>query len=211
VSRTLLLIAIGIVVHARAAAADPCADDARALRAELEHEASRVDHWVLAWRIAYTAIAVGEFAVAASGAADHDTTAGLVVGGAKSTLGALGFWTAPLHIKLPPPTGDACLDRAMLRNAAERIGADEEASFWTSHIGGLVLNTAGMLVLAGTASWRAGALSFATGYPVGLISTYTQPRTSWGRIRERAWTTSFAVSENRTTGTRYALVLSGSF
>jgi hypothetical protein len=205
VLRLPVLIALGIALSARAAAAAPC-EDAAALRADLEREARRVDHWVLAWRIAYTAIAVGEFAGAASGAADHDTTQSLWVGGAKSTLGALGFWFSPLTVRVPPPTGEACSDKAALREAAERAAFNERQSFWVAHIGGLVINAAGMLVLAETASWRTGLLSFATGYPVGLLSTYTMPRASWGRTREASWTANVVVDAHR-----YALVVRGSF
>lgn len=202
--RVPLVITV-MAVLARVASAAPC-EDARALRDDLEHESARVDHWVLAWRIAYTAIAAGEFAGAASGAADHDTTQSLWVGGAKSTLGALGFWFSPLRVRVPPPTGEACSDKAALREAAERAAFDERQSFWVAHVGGLIVNAAGMLVLAETASWRTGLLSFATGYPVGLLSTYTMPRASWGRTREAAWTANVVV-----TGERYALVVRGSF
>ena len=128
-SRVRLVIALGVVAMARAAAAEPCGD-ASALRAELEQESARADHWVLAWRIAYTALAAGELGGAVSGVADHDNTLSLWVGGAKSTLGALGVWLSPLGIDVPPPTGDACTDRAALRATAERAAADERRSFW---------------------------------------------------------------------------------
>jgi hypothetical protein len=205
VPRIRLLIALGVLVVGRTAAAEPCGD-ASALRAELEHEAARADHWNLAWRIAYTALAAGELGGAASGAADHDNTRSLWVGGAKSTLAALGFWLSPLRIDVPPGTGDACTDRAALRAVAERAAADERRAFWLSHIGGLIVNAAGTLILAGTASWKAGLLSFATGYPVGLLSTYTMPRASWARVREPAWTASVVAG-----GRQYALVVSGAF
>jgi hypothetical protein len=168
VSRVRLVIALGVVALARAAAAEPCGD-AGALRAELEQESARADHWVLAWRIAYTALAVGELGGAVSGVADHDNTLSLWVGGAKSTLGALGVWLSPLRIDVPPPTGDACTDRAALRATAERAAADERRSFW-------------------------------------LLSTYTMPRASWGRVREPAWTAGVVAS-----GRQYAVVVAGAF
>jgi hypothetical protein len=161
---------------------------------------------VLAWRIAYTAIAVGEIAGAASGAADRDQTRSLWVGGAQSAIAALGVWGTPLRIHVPVPTGEPCHDRVVLREAAERAAFDEEQAFWVNHIGGLILNGAGMVVLAQMTSWRAGLISFATGYPVGLLANYTMPRASWGRVREAAWTAHVEVDDHR-----YALVVRGAF
>jgi hypothetical protein len=205
VARIRLLIVLGVLALAHRAAGEPCGD-AGALRAELEHESARAERWVLAWRIVYTAVAVGEIGGAVSGAADRDTTRSLWVGGAKSTLGALGFWVTPLRIELPPATGDACIDRAALRTAAERAAAAERRTFWTAHIGGLIVNAAGAIVLGETTSWRAGLLSFATGYPVGLLSTYTMPRASWARVREPVWTASVMADRRQ-----YGLVVSGTF
>lgn len=203
--RTGLLILLAVAAVPRRAAGEPCSD-AGALRLELEREATRADRWVLAWRIVYTALAVGELGGAASGAADRDTTRSLWVGGAKSTLGALGFWLSPLRIRVPPATGDACYDRAALREAAARAADDERDAFWTAHIGGLIVNAAGAIVLGETTSWRSGLLSFATGYPVGLLSAYTMPRASWARVREPAWTASVMAD-----GRQYRLVVTGAF
>ena len=71
--RICLLIMLGVLALPFRAAGEPCGDPG-ALRAELEHESARADHWVLAWRIVYTGLAAGELGGAASGAADHDTT-----------------------------------------------------------------------------------------------------------------------------------------
>ena len=203
--RICLLIMLGVLALPLRAAGEPCGDPG-ALRAELEHESARADHWVLAWRIVYTGLAAGELGGAVSGAAGRDTTRSLWVGGAKSTLGALGFWLSPLRIKVPPATGDACFDRAALREAAARAADDERDAFWTAHIGGLIVNAAGAIVLGETTSWRAGLLSFATGYPVGLLSTYTMSRASWARVREPAWTASVVAD-----GRQYALIVAGAF
>jgi hypothetical protein len=212
VPRALLLITLCVVGvgsldgFGRRAAAEPCADDAAALRKELEHESSRVDHWVLAWRIVYTTAAVGEFAGAAAGVANANDTQGLWVGGAKASFAALGFWFGPLRIHVPPPTGDACTDLSMLRNASERVASDERAAFWTAHVGGLIVNAVGIAILSQTASWRTALTSFATGYPVGLLSTYTMPRASWGRVRESSWTAGVTAARGR-----WGLVVAGSF
>ncbi|HEX3764217.1 MAG TPA: hypothetical protein VHW23_36235 [Kofleriaceae bacterium] len=202
--RIHLVITCGILALGRSAAAQSC--DAGALRAELEQEGVRVDHWNLAWRIVYTAAAAGQFGVAASGVADHDNTRSLWVGGGEAAISALGFWLAPLRIEVPVATGDACTDRAALRAAAERAAADERNAFWTNHIGGLLINLAGSAILVETASWKTAALSFATGYPVGLLTTYTMPRASWGRVREPAWTVSVVAGDRR-----HALVVAGAF
>ncbi len=203
--RIHLAILLGALVLPHRAAGEPCSD-AGALRAELEHESARVDRWVLAWRIVYSAAALGELGIAASGVASHDNTLSSWVGGGKSTLAALGFWVTPLRIKLPPATGDACYDRAALREAAARAADDERDAFWTAHIGGLIVNAGATLLLAEITSWKTGLLSFATGYPVGLLSTYTMPRASWGRVREPAWTASVVAD-----GRRYGLVVAGAF
>lgn len=203
--RIRLLILLGILGLPLRAVGEPCSDPS-ALRAELEHESARVDRWVLAWRIVYTAAVAGELGIAASGVAGHDTTVSAWVGGGKSTLAALGFWVTPLRIKVPPATGDACYDRAALREAAARAADAERDAFWTAHIGGLIVNAGATLLLAEITSWKTGLLSFATGYPVGLLSTYTMPRTSWARVREPAWTASVVV-----TGRQYGLIVAGAF
>lgn len=203
--RIRLVILLGVLGLSLRAAGDPCPDPA-ALRADLERESARVDRWVLAWRIVYTAAAAGELGIAASGVASHDNTISAWVGGSKSALGALGVWVMPLRIKVPPPTGDACYDRAALREAAARAADDERDAFWTAHIGGLIVNAGATLLLAEMTSWKTGLISFATGYPVGLLSTYTMPRASWGRVREPAWTASVIAS-----GRQYGLVVAGAF
>jgi hypothetical protein len=204
VRRIHLMIVLGGLALARSAAGEPCSDPS--LRADLERESARVDRWVLAWRIAYTGLAVGQLGGAASGAADRDTTRSLWVGGAESALGALGIWASPLRIAVPPATGDACYDRAALREAAARAADAERDAFWIGHIGGLIVNATGSIILAEATTWRAGLLSFATGYPVGLLNTYTMPRASWGRVREPAWTASVQAD-----GRQYRLVVAGAF
>jgi hypothetical protein len=205
VLRTALLITLGLAVVPRPAAAQSCGD-ADALRAELEREARRVSTWNWSWRIGFTALAVGQAAIAVSGSVSDDNTRGLWLGSARSALGALGQWISPLRIEVPPATGDACADRTALRAAAERAARDERQAFWVSHLGGLAINIGGAAVLAGLTSWRNGLLSFATGYPVGLLSTYTMPRASWHRTRAAAWTAGITASD----GT-YGFVVAGGF
>jgi hypothetical protein len=200
-----LLITLGVAAFGRPAKAGPCGD-ASALRAELEHESERAGQWNLAWRIGFTGTAVGQLALAASGTLGHDDAQAAWVGGVKSSLGALTQWFSPLRIDVPAATGDACAESAALRAAAERAARDERRTFWLSHLGGLAVNIGGALVLAERASWKTGLLSFAIGYPVGLLSTYTMPRASWHRVREPAWTANIVASQ-----AQCALVVGGSF
>jgi hypothetical protein len=93
-----------------------------------------------------------------------------------------------------------------LRAAAERAARDERQKFWVSHLAGLAVNLGGALVLAERVSWQAGVLSFATGYPIGLLSTYTMPRASWRRVREPAWTANIVAGDGRR-----MVVVAGSF
>lgn len=200
-----LLITLGVVVLARAADAEPCGD-ASALRADLQQEAIHADRWNLAWRIGFTASAVGQFAAAASGAFGRDRAAVLWVGGVKSSLGAIVRWILPLQIDVPAATSDACGDRTALRAVAERVAGDERRVFWLSHLGGLAVNLGGTLLIAQRVSWQAGLLSFAVSYPVGLLSTYTMPRASWARIREPTWGANIVAGPDR-----WSLVVGGSF
>ena len=98
------------------------------------------------------------------------------VGAAKSTVGALVHAILPLRIREPATCDDA---EAVLRKAAR----DERRLFFLNHIGGLALNAAGALLLVHVQSWREGLISFALGYPVGLIHAYTLPRGSWHAVR----------------------------
>jgi hypothetical protein len=196
---------LGMTALARAAAAEPCGD-ASALRADLQQESVHADRWNLAWRIGFTAGAVGQFAAAASGTLGHDNTQALWIGGVKSSLGAIVRWILPLRIEVPPATGDACADRTALRAAAERAARVERRTFWLSHLGGLAVNLGGTLAVAERTSWKTGLLSLAIGYPVGLLSTYTMPRASWGRIREPAWTANVVAGRDQ-----WSLVVGGSF
>jgi hypothetical protein len=205
VSRARLWILLGMAALARAAAAEPCGDPS-ALRADLEQESLAADRWNLAWRIAFTAGAVGQFAVAASGSVGHDNAQALWIGGMKSSLGAIVRWILPLRIEVPPATGDACADRTALRAAAERAARVERQSFWLSHLGGLAVNLGGTLAVAARTSWQTGLLSLAVSYPIGLLSTYTMPRASWGRIRAPAWTAQVVAGQDQ-----WSVVVGGSF
>jgi hypothetical protein len=198
------VIILGIALVASSAAAEPCADSA-VLRAQLEKEARRASYWNWSWRFSFTALALGQFVLAASNQTNSDDRPGLWVGGAKSAFGALGMWTSPLRIEIPPAI-DPCVDRLALRDAAERAGYEEKKAFWTGVVGGFVVNAIGAVIVAEASSARQGAISFATGYPLGLIQVVTMPKASWRRTRESTWTAGVVVG-----GGRYSLVAAGSF
>jgi len=168
-----------VVLHARGAHAEPCAREAAELRATLERDADRAAQWNLDWRLAFTALAAAQTALAITPSLDHETREAAWVGAAKASTGMITCWAMPLHIEAPPPLADACADAAALRIAVARAAHDERNAFWLDHVGSLVVNIAGAIVLAERTRWQAGALSFALGYPVGLLHTYTMPRGSW--------------------------------
>lgn len=207
VARVIVLVVLASVMAlGRAATAAPCEADANELRADLQREASRTRVWTWAWRITYTAGAVAQFGIAASGEASRDDTQSLWVGGAKSALAAFGVWAAPPRIEVPVPTGDACTDRSLLRGARQRNASNQRAALWAGHIGGFIVGGIGAVVLAERVSWQSGLTSFALGYSVSLLNIYTMPRASLRRTRDRAWTASIVAG-----GERYGVLVAGAF
>lgn len=204
--RVPLVITLVVLALTRSAAAAPCEEYAKDLRADLKREASRTRVWSWAWRITYTVGAVVQLGIAASGKASHDDEQSLWVGGVKSSLGALNAWLSPPHIEVPVPTGDACTDKSQLRGARERNASNQLAAVWSAHISGLIVNGIGTLVIAERVSLKAGLMSFALGYPVTLLNIYTMPRASRRRTRESAWTAGITAD-----GERYGVLVAGSF
>ena len=163
-----------------AAATPPAHAACDQLRAHLDREARRARRWDLAWALTF-----GTFAVAQGGmlAAEwvpgeewsDDAAAGLKVGIAKSSIGALSH--VVLRLKVERPSTDDC---ATLARAVRVTARNEKRAFWLDHVGSLLLNVGGLLYLGLVEdTWSEGWKSFALGYPIGLISTYTQPRASW--------------------------------
>jgi hypothetical protein len=182
---TRSLIAVAIAIASRAAVADPvCEQDAAALRAQLEGESARAWRWNTGWGVGFGAVAVGQVALAAArwnpfGPFDDDYKYTLYTGAGKAAIGALARLVIPLRVEVPAPAADACDDARALRRVLEHAAKQERALFWTSHLGGLVVNLGGAAILAHETSWGVAAIAFAIGYPVGLASTYTMPRGSW--------------------------------
>lgn len=165
------------------------------LRAHLAHQARRASTWNFAWKWTFTAAAVGSTAVALADPFP-ELRDGLYVSGGKAAIGALGRWILPLKIDVPAPDPDPCTDLARLREVLAKAAKHQRALFLTNHIGGLAVNLAGAGILWYRGSPSQALLSFATGYPVGLLSTYTMPRGSWHRHRERLWTATVVPHEH---------------
>jgi hypothetical protein len=163
-----------------AAASPPAHAECEQLRAHLDREARRARRWDLAWALTF-----GTFAVAQGGmlAAEwvpgeewsDDAEAGLQVGIVKSSIASLSHIV--LRLKVERPSGDDC---ASLARAVRETARHEKQAFWLNHAGSLLLNVGGLLYLGLVEdAWGEGWKGVALGYPIGLISTYTQPRASW--------------------------------
>ncbi len=207
-----VLIVIAVAGAPRTAAADPvCTAGVRpaVLRAQLEDEAARTAHRRLAWSIGYGAVSVGQLAIATTSWNPSPDTEqafrwSMYVGAAKSAIGAVSMLVAP-RLEVPDAVADPCADAVALRAALARNARLERVLFWGSHIGGLVVNLAGTLVLAKQASWSTAALSFAIGYPIGLLNTYSMPRDSWHAWRE------LSITPVPVAGGGASLVVGGTF
>jgi hypothetical protein len=169
--------------------------EAEELRTHLAQEARRASRWNSAWKWTFTAAAVGSTAVALVDPFP-ELRDGLFVSGGKAAIGALGRWILPLKVDVPEADPDACMDIARLRKALAKAAKQERALFITNHVGGLAVNLAGAGIIWYRGSLGQALLSVATGYPVGLLSTYTMPRGSWKRYRERMWTAAVVPHEH---------------
>ena len=88
-----------------------------------------------------------------------------------ATVGAISHWVAPLRVDVPRT--DSCAD---LRAAIERAGRKERQAFWLQHVGGLLVNVAGGIILSELHTWREGALSFAQSRYAVIVSTAERRR-----------------------------------
>jgi len=178
VARVMSVALIVLAIGARGAAAADCTAEATALRARLEHEQHRVSTWRWGWAIGFGAAAVGQASLApfVGDRVQRDT---IWLGAIKSGIGATARVILPVRFDVPARDADACVDLAHLHAALEAGGRSERAGFWLDHLGGFAVNAVGALVLAHYTNAKAGLVSFAIGYPVGLASTYTQPRAGW--------------------------------
>jgi len=183
-SATAVLAVLAVVLAARLAHAD-C--DPAPLRAQLDAEVRRMDHWRYGWGIAYGAATVVQLAPVVAkynpfGAYDRDFRDANLVGAAQSTIASIASFLAP-GIEVPAPQLDACADLDALHAARVKAGASERQVFWGGHLGNLVLNLGGSAVLVERTGWSSALVAFAIGYPIGLLNTYTMPRDSWDAIQ----------------------------
>jgi hypothetical protein len=153
-----------LFVVARSASAAPC---------DLPDEVAHFERWRLGWTVTYGALTAGQAALAIArynplAPYDRQFRDTLVVGAVESGLGTLAMVLAP-----------RIADDASCATA----GALERTLFWGSHAGNLAVNAAGSLILAHETTWSAGLVSFALGYPIGLLNTYTMPRGAWHAMR----------------------------
>ena len=153
-----------LLVMMRLASASPC---------DLPDEAAHFQRWRLGWTVTYGALTVGQASLALArwnplGTYDTRFRDTLVVGAVESGLGTIAM------VLTPRITGETACDKA---------GAIERTLFWGGHAGNLVVNLTGSLILAHETTWSAGVVSFALGYPIGLLNTYTMPRGAWHAMR----------------------------
>jgi hypothetical protein len=181
-----LLLAAAEPARAGAPSVD-CGAEAAALREGLTREAHRAHLWNTIWGITFSVSAVGSAAAGYYNFPKHELQAGLYVSAGKATIAALGRWVTPLSLSVPPATGDACADLDALHAAIKRNAKKEKVAFFLNHIGGIVLNVAGGFIVYHYSTVGQTALSVGGGYGIGLLATYTMPRESWHRYRDRDW------------------------
>ena len=202
----LALVALLLFAPAAVHANETCDPrEAEELRAHLTDASRRADKWNFAWRLTFTSASVVTLGVAAWNPVP-DLRDGLYVSSGKAAIGALARWVLPLNIDVPEPDADTCADVAALRKAVTKAGKRERDLFWTGHIGGILVNLGGAGILWYRDSFGNALLSIAVGYPVGLLSNYTMPRSSWKLARERNWTVAALPTHDG-----YLVTLGGTF
>jgi hypothetical protein len=153
----------------------------------------RADTWNKGWAVTFALVAVGSAGYAALAPSDwiwSDHRAGLYVTAVKAAVGTVAKLVAPLDIDVEglcrdPHPASAKARRALLSEAAR----GERRALTLSILGGLAINTAGLLYLGyGRGDWESAWTSFGIGTAVGVASTLTAPIQSWflNRRQDRA-------------------------
>jgi len=183
------IVALVVLLCARVAfAQEPCdPQEAAELRAHLEKTQRRAGHWNFAWRLTFTGAAVGTLAVGLANPFP-ELRDGLYVSSGKATIGALARWILPLRVRVPAANSDVCADVAALRKEITRVAKKQRELFFVGHAGGILVNGAGAAIIYYRSGLGQALLSVAIGYPIGLLSNYTMPRSTWQLWRERNWT-----------------------
>ncbi len=202
------VVLVLVLAPATAGAADCDPAEAAALREHLTSQQKTADTWNLAWRITFTAAAVGTLAVGVANPFPSLQT-GLYASSGKATIGALARWILPLRIHVPAETADTCADVSALRTELRRVGRKQRSLFWMGHIGGVIVNLGGAAYVWSEDSGSKALLSIAVGYPIGLLSNYTMPRGAWHKYRDAAWTMPTVTAAPHKDG--WVVTLSGAF
>lgn len=184
------------------------AAEAADLRTHLTAQQQKADRWNLAWRITFTAAAVGTLAVGVANPFPSLQT-GLYASSGKATIGALARWFLPLRIHVPAETSDTCADVSALRTELRRVARKQRSLFWLGHVGGILVNLGGAAYVWYEDSASKALLSIAVGYPVGLLSNYTMPRGAWHKYRDATWTSPTVTAAPHKDG--WVVTLSGAF
>jgi hypothetical protein len=163
--RSIVLVALATsVAHA---------GDNDALCARLRQEHDRARTWNIGW-----GVGLGVAAVAQAGVApllgNHEERDTLYVGAVESAIGAASSLVTPLSVDAPDP-----LCRDVDDDTLARAGRRERNAFYLNHVGGLLVNLGGALILAHYTTTGNAALAFGVGYAVSLVRTYTAPRWAW--------------------------------
>ena len=197
-----LCVVLGLLFSTVAVEAQTCppdaADRATALRARLDRERAKAARWRLGWGIGFGVASIGQGALVLAevtplGDYDDAAEASLIAGTAKSIVGLGARVVAPIKVPRPRVTGDPCTDLANAEAALARAATSEKKSFWLNHIGGLALQIGATLYIGLSVddAWTDAAISFALGYTIGVVSTYTAPRGAWHEHRRapeaRTW------------------------
>ncbi len=173
---------------------------AEAQRARIERLLADQDHeahlWNLGWGIGFGGATVAQlvFAIRPQWApiitVNDKMQRSLYIGAVKSGLASVARFVLPLRVERPHIAAgtEPCAALAEAEHALALTARRERNSFWLNHIGSLLANITGSLILGfGYDAWGQAALSLAVGYPVGLISIYTEPRAAWHANRSRSW------------------------
>lgn len=206
------IVATGFASDTHAQAS--CADEVNSLRVHLEAEQRHARIWNTAWAIGFGAAAAGQLALVGLetkplGTYDDDFKEQMYVGATKASLGLAVRVVLPLRVHVPEAGSDPCADVVALRAAVEEAGRRERRSVWLTIIGGTTVNLAGALLLWHRRNLETGALSFATGVPVGPISAFTQPRKSWKLWKQQR--ASWAIGVGGVGGDPRSIWVAGSF
>jgi hypothetical protein len=159
--------------------------------AALCEDARRAGPWDTAWAATFAIAAVGSAGIATFAPhtwLDSNRRAGLYVTAAKATIGAVDRLIDPLHFDTVGLCGDPHEASASARNALLLKAAHRERNGLALELlGGLALNTAGLLYLGyGRGSWQTAWISFGIGTAVGVASALTSPMQAWLLSRRRA-------------------------